>query len=87
MRSPTKNELLVMRAHVDLMLNPQDAAGFHVHLSRIRTIVNDCIGDWAIERVEQLERELAQKRVEDDPEAVALVEAARQWRKTQKEHE
>lgn len=85
MRSPTKTELLVMRAHVDSMLDPQDGAGFHVHLIGIRTIVDDCIGNWAIERVEELERELVQKRVEADPEAVALVEAAKQWRETQEE--
>lgn len=81
MRSPTKTELLVMRAHVDSMLNPQDAIGPHAHLSAIRSIIVDCQGDWWLDRYLELEKQIEKfdPRKSDNPELRDLIAAVDRW--------
>lgn len=87
MREPRRSELLEMKAHLDAMLSNGDGYGWHGHLSVIRALIDNCIGDWYKEEYYRLEKKHNDPRKSSDPECVELAAAVDAWKEAKAQEE
>lgn len=87
MREPKRSELLEMRAHLDAMLNNSDGYGWDGHLRVIRSIIDQCVGDWYKDEYYRLEKEHNDPRKSSDPEYVELAAAVDAWKEAKKQEQ